>query len=157
MREIHQWPVVSLTKGQWRGKCFHLMTSSCAWGPRGISDPAVCIAYRDFSINVTFLLLWPFNWTNSQIPQCTCSMPHNAPFIREICTSVQNNALGDMAQVHCGICEIGLLPIAQSAANVRHYRFHGTREKKTWTPPGDASMFNVRILVYNDDTRMSAW
>ena len=25
-----RWPVVCLTKGQWRGKCFHLMTSSCA-------------------------------------------------------------------------------------------------------------------------------
>ena len=25
----HQWPVVPLTKGQWCGKCFHLMTSSC--------------------------------------------------------------------------------------------------------------------------------
>ena len=24
-----RWPVVCLTKGQWRRKCFHLMTSSC--------------------------------------------------------------------------------------------------------------------------------
>ena len=29
MRGIHRWPVNSPTKGQWRGKCFHLMTSSC--------------------------------------------------------------------------------------------------------------------------------
>ena len=29
VRGIHRWPVVPLTKGQWRGKCFHLMTSSC--------------------------------------------------------------------------------------------------------------------------------
>ena len=28
VRGIHWWPVVPLTKGQWRGKCFHLMTSS---------------------------------------------------------------------------------------------------------------------------------
>ena len=27
-RGIHFWPVVPLTKGQYRGKCFHLMTSS---------------------------------------------------------------------------------------------------------------------------------
>ena len=26
-RGIHRWPVNSRTKGQWRGKCFHLMTS----------------------------------------------------------------------------------------------------------------------------------
>ena len=25
---IHRWPVTSLPKGQWRGKCFHLITSS---------------------------------------------------------------------------------------------------------------------------------
>ena len=28
VRGIHRWPVNSLHKGQWRGKCFHLMTSS---------------------------------------------------------------------------------------------------------------------------------
>ena len=28
VRGIHRWPVVPLTKGQLRGKCFHLMTSS---------------------------------------------------------------------------------------------------------------------------------
>ena len=34
VREIHRWPVNSRTKGQQRGKCFHLMTSSCSkwWG-----------------------------------------------------------------------------------------------------------------------------
>ena len=29
VRGIHQWPVDSLTKGQWRGKCFHLIASPC--------------------------------------------------------------------------------------------------------------------------------
>ena len=29
VRGIHWWPVNSPHKGQWRGKCFHLMTSSC--------------------------------------------------------------------------------------------------------------------------------
>ena len=28
-RGIQRWPVLPLTKGQQRGKCFHLMTSSC--------------------------------------------------------------------------------------------------------------------------------
>ena len=32
VRGIHRWPV-TLTKGQWRGKCFHLMTSS--WSNHG--------------------------------------------------------------------------------------------------------------------------
>ena len=29
VRGIHRWPVDSLTKGQWHGKCLHLMTSLC--------------------------------------------------------------------------------------------------------------------------------
>ena len=29
LRGIHRWPVNSRTKGQYRGKCFHLMKSSC--------------------------------------------------------------------------------------------------------------------------------
>ena len=33
VRGIHRWPVNSPTKGQWRGKCFHLMTSSCDDSP----------------------------------------------------------------------------------------------------------------------------
>ena len=32
MKGIHQWPVVSLTKVLYRGKCFHLMTSSYVIG-----------------------------------------------------------------------------------------------------------------------------
>ena len=32
VRGIYRWPV-TLTKGQWRGKCFHLMTSS--WSNHG--------------------------------------------------------------------------------------------------------------------------
>ena len=29
VRGIHRWPVNSRTNGRYRGKCFHLMTSSC--------------------------------------------------------------------------------------------------------------------------------
>ena len=29
VRETHRWPVIFPHKGQWRGKCFHLMKSSC--------------------------------------------------------------------------------------------------------------------------------
>ena len=29
VRRIHRWPVNSPHKGQWRGECFHLITSSC--------------------------------------------------------------------------------------------------------------------------------
>ena len=32
MRGIHRWPVNSPHKGQWRGMCFHLITSSCQIG-----------------------------------------------------------------------------------------------------------------------------
>ena len=31
VRGIHRWPVNSPTKGQWRGKCFHLMTVIMWW------------------------------------------------------------------------------------------------------------------------------
>ena len=40
---IHRWPVNSRTIGQWRGKCFHLMTSSCSaisrWCPISVFVP----------------------------------------------------------------------------------------------------------------------
>ena len=31
-------------------------------------------------------LLWEQNWPNSQFPECTCSISHNAPFRTEMCT-----------------------------------------------------------------------
>ena len=43
------------------------------------------------------------NWSNLQIPECTCSISH---------ISFLNGALRDMEQVHPGICEIDLLSIS---------------------------------------------
>ena len=43
--------------------------------------------------------LW-LNWPNSQIPQCTCFIFHNASFRTEICIFL-------FWMVHCGICELG--------------------------------------------------
>ena len=37
------------------------------------------------------------NWPNSQIPECTCSISHNAPFRTEMCTFL-------FWMVYCGIC-----------------------------------------------------
>ena len=46
------------------------------------------------------------NWPNSQIPQCTFTISHNAPFRnRNTHISALNNVLWDMGEVHCGICE----------------------------------------------------
>ena len=47
------------------------------------------------------------NKPNSQIPQCTCSISHNAPFRTEI--SALTGALWDMEQVLFGVCELGPL------------------------------------------------
>ena len=40
---IHRWPVNSPHKGQWRGKCFHLMTSSGTGPLKG--DPLATSAF----------------------------------------------------------------------------------------------------------------
>ena len=37
-------------------------------------------------------------------------IPHNAPFVTEMCTFLlQNDALWDMGPMHCGVCATGLL------------------------------------------------
>ena len=46
----------------------------------------------------------PRNRPNSQIPECTHSISHNAPFRTEIL----NGALWEIEQVNSGICKIGL-------------------------------------------------
>ena len=51
---IHRWPVNSHTNGQWRGKCFHLMTSSWVFAAFAGDDckciNACCDANRVLSI-----------------------------------------------------------------------------------------------------------
>ena len=50
------------------------------------------------------------NWAISQIPQCTCSISHNAPFRTEMCTSL-------FWMVHCGIwnkCTVGFVRLVYS-------------------------------------------
>ena len=47
VRGIRRWPLNSRTKDQWRGKCFHLMTSACSrkmsgWPCRANSNQ-ICI------------------------------------------------------------------------------------------------------------------
>ena len=49
----------------------------------------------------TYIAMWchqaTFNWPDSQIPECTCSISHNAPFRTEMCTFL-------FWMGHCGIC-----------------------------------------------------
>ena len=76
VREIQRWPVASLTKGQKRRKCFHLMTSSC--GKTTTSNKQSNILYGMYSILVQwpchiipFLLGWPWRrrpWGQGQGP-----------------------------------------------------------------------------------------
>ena len=50
------------------------------------------------------------NWLNSQIPEYTCFyIPQCSIQNRDVNISVLNGALRDMAQMHSGICETGLL------------------------------------------------
>ena len=60
-------------------------------------------------IGVTFFRLWhqpdKDNWLNSQIPHCTCSISHTAPFRTEMCTFL-------FWMVHCGVwnrCIVGFV------------------------------------------------
>ena len=61
VRGIHRWPVNSPHKGQWRGKCFHLMTSSCIqswWAdvtkiPPGITIQQKAI-FTTYPVNASF-------------------------------------------------------------------------------------------------------
>ena len=54
--------------------CAHHETIACSWG----------MGY------LLWIQIWSMlflcNWPNSQIPQCTCSISHNAPFRTEMCT-----------------------------------------------------------------------
>ena len=51
------------------------------------------------------------NWPTSQIPQCTCSISHKAPFRTEMCTFL-------LWMMHCGIwikCIVGLVRMVYCA------------------------------------------
>ena len=80
---------------QWAG---HLPRTDQHGGTRANS-----CKYRDV-YNIRWL-----NRSNSEIPQCTCSIQQCTIQNRNVHISVLNGALWGMGQVHCGICEIGLL------------------------------------------------
>ena len=53
------------------------------------------------------------NWPNSQIPECTCSISHNAPFRTEMCTFL-------FWMEHCGIwnrCILGFVKLVYFTHN----------------------------------------
>ena len=65
--------------------------------------------YPSISLKVISLVLrLSYNWPNSQIPECTCSIFHNAPFRTEICTFL-------FWMEHCGIswnrCILGFVKL----------------------------------------------
>ena len=54
------------------------------------------------------------NWPNSQIPECTCSISHNAPFRTEMCTFL-------FWMEHCGIwnrCILGFVKLVYSLTSI---------------------------------------
>ena len=59
-------------------------------------------------------------WPNSQIPECTCSISHNAPFKTEMCTFLF--WMWDMEPMHSGIREIDLFSLlAHICAHTKTY------------------------------------
>ena len=80
-----------------------------------ITKISLKITYLKFDLNFPGAneLIYPMcarNWPNSQILQCTSSISHNAPFRTEMCTFLFWMVhCGIWENVHCGICEIGLL------------------------------------------------
>ena len=62
-----------------------------------------------------------------QIPRCTSSISHNAPFCnRNMHTFLlQNGASWDIWLMHCGICEIGLLRITCTSMKALRYKQNG--------------------------------
>ena len=61
----------------------------------------------DYGPNDNKIIINSGNWCNSQIPQCTCSISHNAPFRTEFWME----HCWILEQMHSGICEIGLLSV----------------------------------------------
>ena len=62
VRGIPRWPVNSRIKGQQRGKCFHLMTSSCQMTFRPVIKSSDWLITSGVATNETkwSLILWPF-------------------------------------------------------------------------------------------------
>ena len=72
------------------------------------------------------------NWLNSQIPQCTCPISHNAPFRTEICTFL-------FWMVHCGIwdrCIVGFVIlfyyITRCLYNVTQFPYVSRHHRADW-------------------------
>ena len=82
------------------------------------------------------------NWSHSQIPWCTCSIPHNAPFRAEMCTFL-------FWMEHCGIwnrCILGFVKMVyykwecswrrtyfnMVPLRVELCRYPGTKEALSW-------------------------
>ena len=65
--------------------------------------------WRDYTLdfNSYCSIIQKNNWPNSQIPECTCSISHNAPFRTEMCIFL-------FWMVHCGIwkrCILGFVKL----------------------------------------------
>ena len=97
VREIHRSPVNSPHKGQWRGAL--MFSFNCAWtdswaynGDAG--DLRRYCAHYDVIVMWTlyYVLLWSGSGhtidQSKQIPQCICTVSHNAQFLTEVCTCV---------------------------------------------------------------------
>ena len=68
--------------------------------------------------------LQEFSWSNSQIPECTCSTSHNAPFRKKHAYFCSEWNTVDMQQVNSEICEIGLSNLAQQWCRYNGFAYY---------------------------------
>ena len=61
----------------------------CLFGPKPLSEPFLAYELNHWK-------KFQCNWAISEIPECTCSISHNAPFRIEMCTFL-------LWMEHCGI------------------------------------------------------
>ena len=131
MTGINRWPVVSLRKDQERGKCFHLMTSSCLH-LKMLGDQWQSDDYAELNMNIsiwfniktfiTFFPMWRYLLTGLVLwtPELfhACASGHRIPF-RTNYTHIR--VTGTMpAVLVITICNIP--KIAGSCKNIRYIR-----------------------------------
>ena len=80
-------------------------------------------------------VLWHnLNWPNSQIPEYTCSISHNAPFRTDMCTFL-------FWMEHCGICNRCILGLRNWSIGMSYcLQWHSCMISQHWHESGNGSV-----------------
>ena len=88
------------------------------------------------------------NWPNSQIPECTCSISHNATFSTEMCTFV-------FWMLHCGIwnrCILGFVRSVYCGFGMTSQLLPLTLSERTSHRPSSNAIWDLRHDLRRDLT-----